>query len=524
MMGVNSQKYKGKRYFLDPLYGKIYFPDWIWKVIVSPELQRLREIRLCNINSLCLYGGANINRYEHAIGTCHLANLCINNCNWPFGSNLSENDKKIFLLAALLHDIISAPFGHSIEYVESKEGFEHENAFEYVVLDKNAQKYEYKFATFDNILFWKQPGRLYDIFTNDLKLSDEDITVIGKLISGKGRLGPLISGTMDIDNIDNVFRMAYHVGLYRANKTPQKIAESMWIESGKMIVAKESIHLVEEWYEVRKKLYLYLLLNPEEFSAKCMLTNAIERCKDDNEIPFKWNDTDYELLEKLSDSSSEEQETISRLMTGKLYGCIAIFASKRTDKYNQIQDVIFRRNLETELANLIKPESSIKIIDMPDNFKKLIKGINGIKYEEESEMLKVSTELSKQRLKKIIENESSDLANTIIKLSKKAENKQSKYNIKSPMIAIHPIQDKNKTMRQIKLHTDDNDIIEVGEREDRLLIGVFFKNTGLDMNNIDKLGEKSLKNIKNEFIAYLSIKLDDLELEDLELYGESDYD
>jgi hypothetical protein len=44
------------------------------------------------------------------------------------------------------------------------------------------------------------------------------------------------------------------------------------------------------------------------------------------------------------------------------------------------------------------------------------------------------------------------------------------------------------------------------------------------MNNIDKLGEKSLKNIKNEFRAYLSIKLDDLELEDLELYGESDYD
>lgn len=104
---------RNKIYLYDPLYGTIYLPDFIWDVISCPELQRLREVRLCNINSLCLSGGANINRYEHAIGTCHLAQECLN--SWPPLNPISEKEQKLFVLAALLHDVASAAFGHSVE-------------------------------------------------------------------------------------------------------------------------------------------------------------------------------------------------------------------------------------------------------------------------------------------------------------------------------------------------------------------------------------------------------------------------
>ena len=62
-----------ERYIMDVLYGHLRLPEYVWRVLPAPELQRLREVRLCNINSLCLTGGANINRYEHALGTAHLA-------------------------------------------------------------------------------------------------------------------------------------------------------------------------------------------------------------------------------------------------------------------------------------------------------------------------------------------------------------------------------------------------------------------------------------------------------------------
>ena len=85
------------KYILDPLYGVIYFPDYIWEILHIPEMQRLRELRLCNINSLCFTGGANINRYEHSLGTCYLAILSLEE-NYKY---LPDKEKKLFVLAAL---------------------------------------------------------------------------------------------------------------------------------------------------------------------------------------------------------------------------------------------------------------------------------------------------------------------------------------------------------------------------------------------------------------------------------------
>lgn len=336
---------KNKRYIYEPLYGVIYLPDFIWDIIPCPELQRLREVRLCNINSLCLTGGANINRYEHAVGTCHLAQECLN--SWPPLSPMSEEERKRFLLAALLHDVPSAAFGHSVEYIESKEGFEHEKEFEYVLLGEKGESYQYKSATFEPIFF----GIRRELPS---KITEEDLKTIGEIISGKGRFGPLINSTMDLDNIDNVFRLGYHIGLVKSGEVPLKLARSLYIENDKLIVREEVIHLVEEWHRLRRRLYLLLLQNPEEFSAKCMLSEAIELAKIKDVHPFNWYYVDYELLEKLSDISSESSMIISRLMKGDLYGCIGIFSTIKTDKYEIFSDTTRRRGLEEELSRTIR--------------------------------------------------------------------------------------------------------------------------------------------------------------------------
>jgi HD superfamily phosphohydrolase len=91
-------------YFIDALYGKIELdvpPD----IIKTPELQRLREIRLCNINSPFITGGTSLNRFEHAIGTAYLAQEITRNLKQD------QHDQNSFIVAALLHDIITAPFG-----------------------------------------------------------------------------------------------------------------------------------------------------------------------------------------------------------------------------------------------------------------------------------------------------------------------------------------------------------------------------------------------------------------------------
>ncbi len=344
-----KKKSENKRYVYDPLYGAIRLEEPVWNIMPCPELQRLREVRLCNINSLCLPGGANVNRFEHAIGTYHLAEECLN--SWPLLNPVGSKEEKHFLLAALLHDVVSGAFGHSLEYIESKDGFEHEKAFDYVVIGEKTGSYRYKSATLEPIFF----GRHRELPS---KVSEEDLKAIGAIIEGRGRFGPLVNSTMDLDNIDNVFRLGYHIGIVKSGEVPLKLARSLYTKDAKLVVRKEAVPLIEEWHKIRKKLYLLLLLNPEEFSAKCMLTEAIELAKKKQVHPFNWYDVDYELLKKLANISSEASVIISRLMRGDLYGCIAICSTRKTNKYKVLDSTDKRRELEDEISRIIRSTSA----------------------------------------------------------------------------------------------------------------------------------------------------------------------
>jgi len=342
MQEINNSN---RRYIYDALYGVIHLPEFIWDVLNSPEVQRLRDIRLCNINSLCLTGGANINRYEHAIGTFYLAQQCLD--TWPLLNPVSKEEKRLFLLASVLHDVSSAAFGHSVEYIESKAGFDHEKSFEYVVLGEEGKAYQYRFATFEPVYFGMQREL-------PSKISEDDLRAIGQIIAGKGRFGPLLNATLDLDNLDNVYRLAYHIGLVKSGEVPLEVSRSLWTKDGQQIVKEEAVPLIEKWHAIRKKLYLLLLLNPDEFSAKCMLSEAIELAKDKDVQPINWYDTDYEILSKVSKISSETATIISRLVKGDLYGCIGIFSSTKIDRYDTFTSFGRRKALEDELSKLIR--------------------------------------------------------------------------------------------------------------------------------------------------------------------------
>ena len=63
--------------------------------MLTPEVQRLREVRLCNINSLCITGSANTNRYEHSVGTAFLAQINIES-KLQKHLRLSKQDKELY--------------------------------------------------------------------------------------------------------------------------------------------------------------------------------------------------------------------------------------------------------------------------------------------------------------------------------------------------------------------------------------------------------------------------------------------
>ena len=523
------------RYIYDALYGQIDFDydPMIWDVISCPELQRLREVRLCNINSLCLTGAANINRFEHSIGTCYLAQECLK--SWEQLLNpITKKEARLFLLAALLHDAANAAFGHSLEYIESSKGFNPELDFEYALLGGNSKSYQYRQATYENFYF--DMGR--ELAS---KLHQKDFKEIGRMVSGGGRLGPLISGLIDLDNIDNVFRMAYHVGIVNSGEVALELARTMWVNENGLVVAKKSKPLLEEWQRIRSNLYKLLLLNPEEFSGKAMLSDAIsyakEKEKRENQSLLNWYDVDYELLKKIYSAKIVRigvKEYLFKVSS-------AIFEHHEPLK------------LSNELVESFK-QKGISIGVRPEIFKEeandewvIISRRNRYSIEKQEDGYSVYSVISRDfdaadtimRLMKgnlygcisIFSTDDLEKYNFFTVFSKRLEIEQKinialkkKFNnvgkLKSAMVSIHPILDKNKTDRQLNISFEDGTTEVIGKSSSQLLLGVFFRNSDLNMYKITKVQPNLLQEVRNFIRDLLKEIIASHNIQEVELYAE----
>src|ERR1035438_554488 len=175
---------RNDRYIFDALYCVLQYPEYVWATALSTECQRLREVRMCNINSLCLTGGANINRYEHCLGVAHLALECIG--RWPLRP--ADDEARLVVLAALLHDIGTTAFGHSVQYVLDRSGFQHQSFRDIVLAHRDGDSSGFTYQhTIAEPIYFGLPRQLHRI------LSRKDVDIINDIVDGRGTYGPLIS-------------------------------------------------------------------------------------------------------------------------------------------------------------------------------------------------------------------------------------------------------------------------------------------------------------------------------------------
>src|SRR5258708_21647532 len=101
----------------DPLHNNIRLDPLARELIETPAFQRLRYVRQLGLAFL-VYPGATHTRFEHALGTYHLARrtLALLEEHPDFGS-IDAADCSMIRVAALLHDIGHYPFSHALEEI-----------------------------------------------------------------------------------------------------------------------------------------------------------------------------------------------------------------------------------------------------------------------------------------------------------------------------------------------------------------------------------------------------------------------
>ena len=111
-----------KRYSVirDPVHGDVYLSHEEIAVLDTPEMQRLRGVKQLGTAYL-VFPGAVHTRFDHSIGTLHMAARLIEAINRSFELDpkacvgVSEAEARVIRMAALVHDVTHIPFGHSIE-------------------------------------------------------------------------------------------------------------------------------------------------------------------------------------------------------------------------------------------------------------------------------------------------------------------------------------------------------------------------------------------------------------------------
>ena len=172
----------------DPLWNNIRLDLLAFELIDTPAFQRLRYVRQLGLAFL-VYPGATHSRFEHALGTYHLARrtLVLFEEQEDFAL-ISRDECQLARAAALLHDIGHYPFSHALEEIGA---MKHEDVARPLICD----------------------GEVGDVLRRVLGHDAPERIVA--LIRGESDspLQGLISGSIDLDKLDYLRRDAFMCGV-----------------------------------------------------------------------------------------------------------------------------------------------------------------------------------------------------------------------------------------------------------------------------------------------------------------------
>lgn len=272
----------------DPLYGEFNLPPLASRLVMAPEIRRLSQIRLLNSLTPTLATLGELRRYSHTLGVLHLFTC------WKVKhtGEFSRNDLDALEVAILLHDVATPPFGHLFEYIlKEEQGWDHEQASSELFRRHHAPE------NVGHQIFAGQTPKVYRT-VQKLGLSND---VIDEILMKNHRLHALIMGSMDFDNVDNVWRMAWALGLTKSGENARKLALSISVtRDGGLVVPRSARGLLDEWAALRKAVYEVLIFDSSTVAGQAVLTKALRIAINDGVLSGEsWTLTDEELLSEL---------------------------------------------------------------------------------------------------------------------------------------------------------------------------------------------------------------------------------
>jgi len=327
---------------IDELFGIIELPDYLTPIITSPELQRLRDVRLVNMFSTSLASLSDIRRLTHTLGVMNL--FLRLKPRFLKMANFDNNFCRTMEIACLVHDIATPAFAHLFEWeLRRTKGWNHETQCEMIVKGHYSRQSLYQQIYFKNQLSLNQRIR-------DLGVEPEKVW---QLIKGDGQFGRLLCGSIDLDNIDNVIRMHNALGLGNDIKAIYSIIDSLIPYPEFLGFKRKAQPALHWWMQARKKCYDILVFDEQTLSAQAMVGQLLSQAIDAGFLNEEhWYLTDDQLLYRLL-RFKPGKEIIKRLSVGNTYAVLGIYWY---DYDQKIADMLGSNNIKDQLGTQLKSD------------------------------------------------------------------------------------------------------------------------------------------------------------------------
>jgi hypothetical protein len=283
----------------DPVWNNIQLDREALDVLDSPPFQRLRYIRQLG-HAFLVYPGATHTRFEHALGTYHLARRALDIlASRGELVTIPDHEQTAVRLAALLHDIGHYPFSHALEEAGlpshetmARTHFQHPELR--AVLDRSG----------------------IPAIANQLS----------QLISGTGGgpLGGLISGPLDLDKIEYLTRDARMTGVPYGAVDVDRLLHALTVvqmPDGSVAVGvrDKGVSALESLVFARYQMYRNVYWHHAVRSATAMFKRVVRIAIAEDAVTAEWiaTTTDEALMERLR--SLRDTTLADRLRNRVLY-------------------------------------------------------------------------------------------------------------------------------------------------------------------------------------------------------------
>jgi HD superfamily phosphohydrolase len=365
----------------DPVHKTILLDEFEQMLVNTKHVQRLRNIQQLGLVDT-VYPGANHTRFEHSIGTMHMASVI------GHSLDLEPDDIRKVRVAGLLHDVGHSAFSHVVEGVLKRnpplqpningtrlikhEAFTKDIITSSLPEDSYISRYvEKEFGTDPFELF----GEIAKIATGDTSLK-------------KPYLAQIIADDVDADRIDFLLRDSYHTGVSFGMIDVDQIVRSLVIRNGNIVLGSlessgygedMALTAAESLLISRAHHYTAIIHNPKTQASRVMLLYALEdalgsyakkagmeKAKEEVVLFFKtYNDSDlFDFIR--SHASQRSLQLLADIRDGNIYAPVARLSQKTIPPSTRMAlATIARHGVATKkLESLLAKELGDVLVDL----------------------------------------------------------------------------------------------------------------------------------------------------------------